>query len=94
MLRIRVVMKPLAGGESQTIWDRPIVSRNAPTLFEELRDLSWSTQRFGEKMDMKFDDGAGSRCRVQASFHGGLISPIEGGHEVELNFAGDKWRVW
>ena len=31
MLRVRVVMQPLAGGEAQTIWDRPIVSRNAGT---------------------------------------------------------------
>lgn len=94
MLRVRVPLQPLAGGEHQTIWDRPLASRNTDGLLKDYRELSWSTQKFGERMEMKFDDGAGSRLRVDASFQGAYITPIEGGHQVELTFMGDKYRVW
>jgi hypothetical protein len=94
MLRVRVLMSPLAGGEARTIWDRPLASKRAENLLREYRELSWSTQKFGERMEMSFDDGAGNRCRVDASFQGAYITPIEGGHQVELTFMGDKYRVW
>ncbi len=94
MLRIRVLLQPLAGGDLQTIWDRPLATKNTDGLLKEYRELSWSTQKFGERMEMKFDDGAGSRCRVDAAFHGAEITPVEGGHQVEFTFAGDKYRVW
>jgi hypothetical protein len=94
MLRIRVRLQPLAGGDHQTIWDRPLVTRREDALLNEYRELSWDTQKFGERMEMKFDDGAGSHCRVDASFQGAHITPIEGGHQVEFTFMGDKYRVW
>lgn len=95
MLRVRVLLQPLAGGDHQTIWDRPLSPRRADAALKEYRELSWSTQKFGERMEMKFDDGAGSRCSVNASFQGAYITPIEGGgHQVELTFMGDKYRVW
>ncbi len=94
MLRVRVLLQPPAGGEAQPIWDRPLAAKRTDTLLQEYRELSWSTQKFGERMEMKFDDGAGSRCRVDASFQGAQITPIEGGHQVEFTFMGDKYRVW
>jgi hypothetical protein len=94
MLRVRVLIQPLAGGDAQTIWDRPLRTRHEERSLQEFRELSWSTQKFGERMEMKFDDGAGSHCRVDASFQGAYITPIEGGHQVELTFMGDKYRVW
>lgn len=94
MLHVRVLLQPLAGGEHQTIWDRPLGAKNTDGLLKEYRDLSWSTQKFGERMEMSFDDGAGSRCRIDASFQGVHITPIEGGHQAEFTFMGDKYRVW
>jgi hypothetical protein len=94
MLRVRVRLQPLTGGDHQTIWDRPLATRREDALLKEYRELSWDTQKFGERMEMDFNDGAGSHCRIDASFHGAHIVPIEGGHQVELTFAGDKYRVW
>jgi 2-polyprenyl-6-methoxyphenol hydroxylase-like FAD-dependent oxidoreductase len=94
MLRVRVLMYPLAGGEAQTIWDRPLHAKHEDRKLQEFRELSWDTRKFGERLEMRFDDGAGSHCRVDARFEGALISSIEGGTQVELTFAGDKYRVW
>jgi hypothetical protein len=94
MLRVRVLVQPLAGGEAQTIWDRPVTTRREDGMLKDFRELSWDTQKFGERMEMRFEDGAGSHCRVDARFHGAQISPIAGGHQVELVFSGDNWRVW
>ena len=33
MLRIRVLLQPLAGGDHQTIWDRPLATRREDALF-------------------------------------------------------------
>ena len=76
MLRVRVMLQPLAGGDHQTIWDRPLHVKQE------------------ERMEMSFDDGSGSRCRVDASFQGAHIFPVDGGTQVDLTFAGDKYRVW
>jgi len=94
MLRVRVLLQPLAGGDRQTIWERPLRVKNEDRKIQEFRELSWDTRKFGERMEMKFDDGVGSRCRVDASFQGEHIFPIDGGTQVDLSFAGDKYRVW
>jgi hypothetical protein len=94
MLRVRVLLQPLAGGDHQTIWDRPLRANHEDRQLKEFRELSWDTQKFGERMEMKFDDGAGSRCRVDASFQGAHIIPVEGGHQVDLTFMGSTYRVW
>ena len=94
MLRVRVLLQPLAGGDHQAIWDRELPAKRADGLLKEYRELSWSTQKFGERMEMKFDDGAGSRCRIDASFQGVHIIPIEGGHQADFTFMGDSYRVW
>lgn len=94
MLRVRVLLQPLAGGDHQTIWDRPLRIRNEEQRLKEFRELSWDTQKFGEQMEMKFEDGAGSHCRIDASFQGAHIISIEGGHQVDLTFMGSNYRVW
>ena len=94
MLRVRVLIQPLAGGETQTIWDRPLRTHHEDRTLREFRELSWSTQKFGERMEMRFDGDGGGHCRVDANFQGALIFPIEGGTQVDLTFAGDKYRVW
>jgi hypothetical protein len=94
MLRVRVLLQPLAGGDHRMIWDRELPAKRADSLLKEYRELSWSTQKFGERMEMKFDDGAGSRCRVDASFQGAHIIPIEGGHQADFTFMGDQFQVW
>jgi hypothetical protein len=94
MLRVRILMQPLAGGDSQTVWERPLPTRHEDRRLQEFRELSWDTQKIGERMEMKLDDGVGSRCRVDANFQGAHIFPIDGGTQVDLTFAGDKYRVW
>jgi len=94
MLRVRVLLQPLAGGDHQTIWDRPLQVKNEDRRLKEFRELSWDTQKFGEQMEMRFEDGAGSHCRIDASFQGAHIIPIEGGHQVDLTFMGSNYRVW
>lgn len=94
MLRVRVLLQPLAGGDHQTIWDRPLHVRHEDRKLKEFRELSWDTQKFGEQMEMRFEDGAGSHCRIDASFQGAHIIPIEGGHQVDLTFMGSNYRVW
>jgi hypothetical protein len=94
MLRVRVLMQPLAGGEAQTVWDRPLRAKHEDRKLQEFRELSWSTQKFGERIEMRFDDDSGGHCRVDANFQGAHIFPIEGGTQVDLSFAGDKYRVW
>lgn len=94
MLRVRVRLQPLAGGDHQTIWDRPLATKHEDSVLKEYRELSWSTQKFGERMEMDFNDGHGSRCRVDASFQGVHITPIDGGHQVDFTFSGDRYRVW
>ena len=94
MLRVRVLLQPLSGGDHQTIWDRPLRVKHEDSKLKEFRELSWDTQKFGERMEMSFDDGSGSRCRIDASFQGAHIFPVEGGTQVDLTFAGDKYRVW
>ena len=94
MLRVRVLMQPLNGGDAQEIWDRPVVTRRADAMLKDFRELSWDTQKFGERMEMRFEDGAGGHCRVDTKFHGAEVQTIEGGHQVELVFSGDNWRVW
>ena len=94
MLRVRVLLQPLAGGDHQAVWDRQLRVKNEDRKIQEFRELSWDTQKFGTRMEMKFDDGAGSRCRVDAAFHGAHIFPVDGGTQVDLTFAGDKYRVW
>ena len=94
MLRVRVIMQPLAGGDPQTIWDRPLRTRHEDRSLQEFRELSWSTQKFGERMEMRFDGDGGGHCSVDATFQSALIVAIEGGTQVDLFFAGDKYRVW
>jgi hypothetical protein len=94
MLRVRILMQPLAGGDAQTIWDRPLRTRHEERSLQEFRELSWSTQKFGERMEMRFDGDGGGHCRVDASFQGALIFPIEGGTQIDLTFAGESYRVW
>ena len=74
--------------------NRQLRVKNEDRKIQEFRELSWDTQKFGTRMEMKLDDGAGSRCRVDAAFHGAHIFPIDGGTQVDLTFAGDKYRVW
>ena len=51
MLRDRVLLQPLAGGDHRMIWDRELPAKRADSLLKEYRELSWSTQKFGERME-------------------------------------------
>jgi hypothetical protein len=94
MLRIRVIVQEINGIGQKTIWNKVVPMKDEDQAIQDYRELSRNTQEIGEIHAMRFKDGAGGGCQVEGSFMGAKISEIENGHEVELTFAGDRYRVW
>lgn len=93
MLRVRVFMNPSAQADAM-IWDAVAPVRDESKALQTYRELSWDGREIGVKHTMNFSDAAGRKCRVEGRFMGAEISEVEGGHQVDLTFDGDKYRVW
>ena len=76
------------------IWNSLVKGKSAEKNFALYAAMAEDSRFAGEIMAVRFTDGEGGGCTAEGALLGAKLSETSDGQQLDLELAGDDWRVW
>ncbi|MEP7210971.1 MAG: hypothetical protein ABI740_09060 [Alphaproteobacteria bacterium] len=76
------------------MWDAVVPPKQEKSILKVLRAYQSNPALGGEMLALRLADGLGGGCKAAGPMVGATVTMVDHGHEADVTFAGDDWRVW
>ena len=84
----------MGAGAAKEVWGGVVPEKQEGKTLRLLTAFEMEAALQGEMLGLRLTDGRGGGCQVEGPMLGAKVVAVDGGHEADVTFAGDSWRVW